>query len=71
MFKNNNRIGCLIPILLIVFNLTVGIWSVNTVFSFFGIILPSLAVIIIGYLIGELFFPIAIIGLIIKLLLFI
>lgn len=53
-------------LLLIIVNMTIGVWSVIEILSWFGISIPLMAGIIAGAIVGELSIPIAIIGLFIR-----
>lgn len=62
-----NKIGCLsTPLIVIIFNLAIGGWSINEILSWFGKNIPWLADIIIGLFLAEVSVPIAIIGEILK-----
>ena len=60
------KVGCLIPIILVITNLTLGGWSVNMILSWFGKDIPFIADSVIGLFVGEFSFPIAIVGSILK-----
>lgn len=53
-------------LLLIIVNMTIGVWSVIEILSWFGISIPLITGIIAGAIVGELSIPIAIIGLFIR-----
>lgn len=62
-----NKIGCLIILLAIIINMTIGAWSVSQILSWFGKSIPMIGNALIGLFVGEISIPIAIIGCILKL----
>lgn len=59
------RIGCFVLILL--FNITIGAWSIIEILSWFGKSIPIFASILIGLFAGQISVPVAIVGYILKL----
>ena len=58
--------GCLIPIIILILNITIGTWSVGEILSWFGKDIPIIADAVIGLFAGEISIPVAIIGAILK-----
>lgn len=58
--------GCLFIILLLVFNLMIGAWSVDYILSWFDADIPRLGDMVIGLFTAEFTVPIAIAGWILK-----
>lgn len=62
MFFRVRNIGCLMSMGLLLLNVTVGTWSVIEILSWFGKSIPTLANVVIGFFLGGLTIPIALIG---------
>lgn len=62
----STSLGCSFPIIVLIINLLIGGWSVNTILLWFGKDIPFLADTIIGLFAGEITIPVAIIGKILK-----
>lgn len=62
MFFKIRNMGCLMAIGLLLLQVTVGTWSVIEILSWFGKSIPTLANVVIGFFLGELTIPIALIG---------
>ncbi len=60
------KVGCFLVSLILVFNITVGAWSVNEILSWFGKNIPLWADGLIGLFTAELSVPVAIVGYILK-----
>ena len=58
--------GVTIWLMLVVFNITVGAWSVYEILSWFGKSIPTLAEICIGLFVAEISIPIAVVGAILR-----
>jgi len=58
--------GCLVPIIIVILNVTVGTWSVNEILSWFGKDIPLLTDAVVGLFTGEVSIPVAIVGAILK-----
>lgn len=58
--------GCLIPIIILILNITIGTWSVGEILSWFGKDIPIIADAVIGLFIGEFSIPVAIVGAILR-----
>lgn len=54
--------SCLTVILILIFNLAIGGWSVNEILSWFGKDIPTFFDVVIGLFLGEVTVPVAIIG---------
>ena len=59
-------VGCLIFVLVLAINLTIGAWSVSEILSWFGKDIPKLFDMLIGAITGEATIPIAAVGYILK-----
>lgn len=59
-----SQIGCFV--LVILFNITIGTWSVNEILSWFGKDIPLLGDAAIGLFAGQVSVPVAIVGWILK-----
>ena len=59
-------LGCLVPIVIVILNITIGAWSVGEILSWFGKDIPIVADAVIGLFAGEISIPVAIIGAILK-----
>lgn len=61
-----NKRGCMIYILILLFNLLFGGWSVNLILGWFGKNIPFIWDVVIGMFVAELSVPVAIVGGILK-----
>lgn len=59
--------GCLIVIMLLLVNLSIGAWSVIEILSWFGKSIPLLGNVVIGLFAGQVSIPVAIVGWILRL----
>lgn len=66
MRSSGAGIGCLIWIVIVVINLTIGAWSVAEIMSWFGKTIPTIACVVIGLFAGEISIPVAVVGWILK-----
>jgi hypothetical protein len=62
----SNKSGCVIYLIVIFLNITVGAWSVIEILSWFGKTIPMIASIALGLIAGEVSIPVAIVGCILK-----
>lgn len=62
----NTNSGCLSIILIVLFNVLAGAWSVNEILSWFGRSVPFIADMLIGLFVAEFSVPVAIVGYILK-----
>lgn len=60
------KLGIFSIIVIMLINLSVGVWSVIEIMSWFGKSLPLIANIVIGLFVGEFSIPVAIVGHILK-----
>lgn len=58
----SSGIGCLPIILIVLFNVLVGAWSVGEILSWFGRSVPFIADMFIGPFVAEFSVPVAIVG---------
>lgn len=65
--KSEATLGCLPVILVLLFNLSIGGWSVSYILNWFGKDIPMLADVVIGLFVAEISVPIAVVGWILKL----
>ena len=65
-FKVGASSGCLIGILVLTFNLTVGAWAVGEILTWFGKDIPTLFDVMIGAVTGEVAVQVAIVGYLLK-----
>lgn len=65
-FKVGASSGCLIGILVLAFNLTIGAWAVGEILTWFGKDIPTLFDVIIGAVTGEVTVPVAVVGYLLK-----
>ena len=62
MFIKTKNAGCFTVIVILLINLSIGVWSISEILSWFGKSIPLIASVIIGLFAGEISIPIAIIG---------
>lgn len=60
------KIGCLIFMIVLIINITIGAWSIMEILSWFGKSIPLWGSILLGLFTGEFSIPIAIIGKILR-----
>ncbi|WP_125154384.1 hypothetical protein [Clostridium rectalis] len=60
------KIGCLIFMIVLIINITIGAWSIIEILSWFGKSIPLWSSILLGLFTGEFLIPIAIIGKILR-----
>lgn len=62
----NNKLGCIILLVILLLNITVGAWSVGEILSWVGKNIPLWADALIGLFVGEISIPVAIVGWLLK-----
>lgn len=65
--KKKSGIGCLLYIILVIFNLIVGGLSIDYILSWFSKDIPFIGDAVIGLFLGEFSVPIAIVGWVLRL----
>lgn len=65
--ENNEPNGCTSCVVLFLLNITFGTMAISTILSWFGINIPFLGDLLLGFVAGEIAIPIAIVGFILKL----
>lgn len=64
--SSESGIGCGCAILVLIFNLTIGAWSVNYITNYFGKDIPLIGDILIGLFVAEISVPVAVVLAILK-----
>ena len=59
-------VGCIVMIIVLIINLTVGAWSVGEILSWVGKDIPTVFDVLIGGVAGEITIPVAIVGYVLK-----
>lgn len=63
---NENTVGCGLWFAVVIFNLTIGAWSVDKILSWFGKDISTIWDILIGLFVAQMSVPVAIIGSLLK-----